>query len=163
MKIHNNTTSAPQPLANPLNVFNHIQNEVVSDRIFKETTVSGTLLSRTQFQRGHFSGCAFFNSQMKEVEFIGSTFSGCNFWYVDFSSCNFIACTFVDCTWEVCTTQNCNLLSSEIDRATSIFFLSGNTAMEGCYSVGPMKGPLLSSSEDEIPPVIRDEDQTQIT
>lgn len=163
MKIHNNTTSAPQPLANPLNVFNHIQNEVVSNRIFKETTVSGTLLSHTQFQQDHFSGCAFFNSQMKEVEFIGCTFSRCNFWYVDFSSCNFIACVFVDCTWEVCITVNCNLLSSGIDRATSVFFLAGNTVMEGCYSVGPMKGPLLPGPNEEIPPIIGDGKPTQIT
>ena len=163
MKTNITMTSAPQPLANPLNVFNHIQNEVVSDRVFRDITVSGTLLSRTQFQRCLLSGCAFFSTSMNDVEFVGCTFVNCNFWFTDLASCNFIACTFIDCKWDSCTANNCNAASCAIDQDSSVFFSSMNTSMEGCYSSGPIKGPVFSPVENEnlnSRPV--DEDTTQV-
>jgi uncharacterized protein YjbI with pentapeptide repeats len=100
-------------------------NKTVISVVYKDETISGSLLKEMVYEDVIFENCIFFGTQIENCIFINCLFINCKFQFSRFSDCNFERTSWENCIWGISSLKDSDIISS--DQRDNVAFESSGT------------------------------------
>lgn len=92
----------------------------ISNRNYKDVTISGSKIANCIFENVIFENCTFWSTKIDNSLFINCLFINCKFQFTEFTCCNFEASNFDNCIWGLSKLQSAETKDSfEISKNIS--------------------------------------------
>lgn len=96
-----------------------IENTSICNKVYKDVTVSGSLIKDVVFEDVIFENCTFFGSQLLNCLFINCLFINCKFQFSKVYDCNFETTSMENCIWGKTTMLDSEMDTKEITNSFS--------------------------------------------